>query len=215
MASHQRYAEWDAAYVLGSLSHEERLEYEGHLEECELCRRAVGRLAPMPGLLAKLDPDEALAILDEDGEPLPLPEVAPRRARMLWILAGVAAAVLLVAVLIPTLTSHQPSTGSTNVALSQTVPSALSATVALTKASWGTRVDMTCTYAAAYGGSDQTYRLYVLDRSGRATLVSSWRSGPGDVARTTGSTDLNPTQISSVQVRSESGKVLLSGSVKD
>ena len=99
--------------------------------------------------------------------------------------------------------------------MSQTVPSPLSATVALTKAPWGTRIDMTCTYAAAYGGPDQTYRLYVIDRSGHASLVSSWRSGPGDVARTTGSTELSPAQISAVQVRSESGKILLAGTLSD
>ncbi len=39
---HAHYADWDAAYVLGSLSPAERREFETHLEGCERCR-AVGR----------------------------------------------------------------------------------------------------------------------------------------------------------------------------
>jgi len=37
-----RYVTWDAAYVLGSLTSNERREYEAHLETCERCRAAVG-----------------------------------------------------------------------------------------------------------------------------------------------------------------------------
>lgn len=211
---HRHYSDWDAAYVLGALSREERLEFERHLEGCELCQVAIRRLAPMPGLLGKLDPEEALAILDEGGEPLPLPAThsRPRRARLIAACL-VAAAVAVAAILVPTLNQSSSKAQTTSVALSQAVASPLTASVVLTKASWGTRVDMTCTYAARYGGPDQTYQLFVVDRSGRASLVSSWRSGPGDVARTTGSTDLSPSQIAAVQVRDESGAVLLKGSV--
>lgn len=215
---HLYYSDWDAAYVLGSLSREERREYEDHLNTCERCQSAIGRLASLPGLLSKLDPVEAMAILDEGGRPLPLPEIsAPHRRRVsARVVAGglAAAAILVVAILVPTWTSsHQPTNRATDVTLSQTTPSALRATVALTAASWGTRVDMTCTYAATYGGPDRTYQLYVLDRSGHASLVSSWRSGPGDVAHTIGSTDLSPSQISAVQVRDVRGAVLLTGAV--
>lgn len=212
---HQYYVDWDAAYVLGSLSREERLDYERHLEDCELCQGAVRRLAPMSGLLAKLDSEEAMAILDEGGEPLPLPAKDPHPRRRWLIAAGfVAAAVALAAILVPAL-NHQPAAKAqtTSVTLSQAVASPLTASVVLTKASWGTRVDMNCTYSAAWGGPVQTYQLFVVDRSGHASLVSSWRAGPGDVARTAGSTDLSPSQIAAVQVRNNAGKVLLSGSI--
>ncbi|HWU33394.1 MAG TPA: hypothetical protein VN108_10990, partial [Marmoricola sp.] len=176
--------------------------------------------APMPGLLGKLDPEEALAILAEGGEPLPLPakplrEKEERRPRRVRLIAAclVAAAVVVTAILVPTLSQSSSKAQTTNVALSQAVASPLTASVVLTRASWGTRVDMTCTYAARYGGLDQTYQLFVVDRLGHASLVSSWRSGPGDVARTTGSTDLNPSEIAAVQVRDTSGVVLLKGSV--
>lgn len=47
-----RYAEWDAAYVLGALSPSDRHAYERHLTECDPCRAAVSDLAGMPGLLS-------------------------------------------------------------------------------------------------------------------------------------------------------------------
>ena len=78
---HSRYAEWDAAYVLGALSPAERREFEEHLEACEACRRSVAELAPMPGLLARLSAGRAEALLDEDGTaPSPRPTANTPRA---------------------------------------------------------------------------------------------------------------------------------------
>ena len=71
-----RYATWDAAYVLGSLSSAERREYEAHLETCDRCRAAVAELSGMPALLGLLDVDDVRALDDEQPEPPPLrPEV--------------------------------------------------------------------------------------------------------------------------------------------
>jgi hypothetical protein len=53
---HAAFADWDAAYVLGALSADDRHAYEDHLAGCELCRAAVGELAPLPGLLARVSP---------------------------------------------------------------------------------------------------------------------------------------------------------------
>ncbi|WP_308467002.1 anti-sigma factor family protein [Rathayibacter soli] len=63
-ADRDRYAEWDAAYVLGALSPNERLEFEAHLSGCARCASAVADLAGLPGLLSALDDDEALVMLD-------------------------------------------------------------------------------------------------------------------------------------------------------
>ena len=49
------YATWDAAYVLGSLSGNERREFEAHLATCPRCRAAVAELSGIPALLAQLD----------------------------------------------------------------------------------------------------------------------------------------------------------------
>jgi hypothetical protein len=60
-----RYAEWDAAYVLGALSPSDRRVYERHLGECPACRAAVAELAGMPGLLSTLSPAHAEALVAE------------------------------------------------------------------------------------------------------------------------------------------------------
>jgi hypothetical protein len=49
------------SYVLGALDHRERADVEAHLAECSRCRDELGELAPLPGLLARLSIDEALA----------------------------------------------------------------------------------------------------------------------------------------------------------
>jgi putative zinc finger protein len=66
VSTHEDYADWDAAYVLGALPVAERREYETHLAGCAACRSAVAELAGMPGLLAQLPPGEVLA-MDLDG----------------------------------------------------------------------------------------------------------------------------------------------------
>ncbi|QWT24252.1 zf-HC2 domain-containing protein [Subtercola sp. PAMC28395] len=55
------YAESDAAYVLGALSPSERLLFERHLTGCPACRERVGELVGLPGLLASVSAEEALA----------------------------------------------------------------------------------------------------------------------------------------------------------
>lgn len=62
MSTHDDYADWDAAYVLGALAVAERREYEEHLAGCPACRAAVAELAGLPGLLAQLPPGEVLAM---------------------------------------------------------------------------------------------------------------------------------------------------------
>src|SRR6476659_10987496 len=60
-----RYVTWDAAYVLGSLTSNERREYEADLETCERCRSAVAELSGLPALLAMLDLEDVRALDDK------------------------------------------------------------------------------------------------------------------------------------------------------
>lgn len=52
------YRRWDAAYVLGALSPEERLEYEDHVAYCLSCPAGVVELSGLPGLLAQIPFEE-------------------------------------------------------------------------------------------------------------------------------------------------------------
>ena len=83
-----KYAQWDAAYVLGSLSEKDWREFEAHLGECRACRDAVTELSGMPALLSLLDRDE---VIDEDDPiavrpPWPQPDLVGRQ----WEMSAVA-----------------------------------------------------------------------------------------------------------------------------
>ncbi|MEU2172847.1 zf-HC2 domain-containing protein [Nocardia sp. NPDC019219] len=106
------YSTWDAPYVLGSLTREERLQYESHLADCPDCRAAVAELAGLPGMLALVDTDIANAMIEppaHPGEPAPelpppppMPSLPPparladaaerRRRRSGWTSVGIAVA---------------------------------------------------------------------------------------------------------------------------
>jgi AAA ATPase domain/Putative zinc-finger len=83
-----KHAQWDAAYVLGSLSEKDCREFEAHLGECRACRDGVTELSGMPALLSLLDRDE---VIDEDDPiavrpPWPQPDLVGRQ----WEMAAVA-----------------------------------------------------------------------------------------------------------------------------
>ena len=59
MSTHDEFATWDAAYVLGALSPTERREFEAHLRECDRCSEAVSELAGMPGILSRVPREQA------------------------------------------------------------------------------------------------------------------------------------------------------------
>jgi hypothetical protein len=60
------------AYVLGALDREERAGLEAHLETCAICGAELDRLAPLPGLLSRLTPDEAQVLEAAELGPGPL-----------------------------------------------------------------------------------------------------------------------------------------------
>jgi hypothetical protein len=231
-ADHERYADWDAAYVLGALPPAEREEYERHIARCPECTRALAELLPMPGLLRRVDADDREALLAgtspaappadlerrlveaaraesaDAGRPTPLPWWRRRRTQIAVGLA--AAAAVVAAVVVPLATQDEPAPSTTSLRLQQTVASPLSATVALTRTGWGTRIDMTCFYAGERGSEEsRDYGLYVIDSDGGAHEVSSWWAGPGEEARTTGSLDVPVDQLRTVEVRASDGRTVL------
>ena len=83
-----KYAQWDAAYVLGSLSEMDRREFDAHLGECPACRDAVAELSGLPALLSLLDLDEVTDDYDPVAfrPPRPQPDLVGRQ----WELSAVA-----------------------------------------------------------------------------------------------------------------------------
>ncbi|WP_448005284.1 anti-sigma factor family protein [Agromyces bauzanensis] len=231
-ADHERFADWDSAYVLGALSPAERREYEGHLETCQRCRRAVEELAPMPGLLARLTPERAEALLD-DGEgaaaaPAPRPELLAavrhearrrriRSTRLRYAVAAAAGAVALTAVVVPIGLTRTPP-GVEVVAFETVAEVPVTATAELIPVAWGTRIDLDCTYetdgpnAADAPVDGWPYALYVVDRDGTSRELSSWRASPGATARLEAGTAVDVDDIASLEIRAvATGDVLLVG----
>jgi hypothetical protein len=235
------FRDWDAAYVMGALSPDERRDYELHLEGCEYCAAAVAELAGLPALLSKVAPAEASALLDDGEALLPPATLLPRlvhtvrrrhRRRVVVSTLGlvaVAAAILLVVPMLaasPLLQTAVPSAAPTTAAVSQAqialepvVPSPLRASIRLVPQPWGTRVEMDCRYAdhsadSGYGGPvSADYAMYVTDAAGKATQIATWTAGPGQNTEPAGTTSLRAAQIASVDVRAVStGAVLLRGS---
>ena len=71
-----RFREWDAAYVLGALSPEDRHAFERHLPTCPACSGAVAELAGLPGILAALPAAEAVALTETAPDAAGVPAAA-------------------------------------------------------------------------------------------------------------------------------------------
>ncbi|HET6653196.1 MAG TPA: zf-HC2 domain-containing protein [Nocardioides sp.] len=226
-------AHQDAAYVLGALSPGERSEYQRHLAGCDECSRSVRMLAGMPGLLARV-PEDVLDVARTDDDPVPstlLPalveEVRRRGKRRTWLVSGLAAAaaVAVIAgsvVLGNVLSGDQqapsagPSASPPSVAPATPMypvrPLPVTAEVSLTSVSWGTRLDLTCTYEEpkdGHEGRSWRYALVVETRDGEAEQVATWVAKPGKTFDITGATASPKSEIAAVEVQTPEGETLL------
>ncbi len=225
------YAEWDGSYVLGALSPTDRKDYEKHLARCQDCGRAVRELAGLPGLLSRVDP----IILEPPPATEPVPETllpalveqVTRRRRRLYAGVGLAAAaaVAVGAVLVQGVgaTDNPPATSPPAASPSVSPPAGLamspvgrvpvSASVALTPVTWGTKLDLTCSYAPPTGEyhlpPQVTYGLFVINRDGSAEQVGTWRALDGRTMHLAAATAARRADIASVEVRTVDGRPVL------
>ncbi|WP_326547864.1 zf-HC2 domain-containing protein [Mycolicibacterium sp. ND9-15] len=228
-ADEDRYVTWDAAYVLGSLSSEERRQYEEHLQTCARCRAAVTELSGIPALLSKVKPGEFHDSASREPPPELLPDllatVRARRRRSRWMAAaaiGLAAAVLAVAIAIMVWpgafgapTGTPPQAGQ-QLEMSKVSETPINATVSMTGFGWGTRIDMACTYGD-WGRRDappQNLAMVVVSRDGSHNQVATWLGLSGATALPSANTSLQMDEIAAVQLVSpDTGEVLLERSL--
>ena len=221
------YLTWDASYVLGALSPAERRDFEAHLQTCTRCRDAVGELTGMPALLAMVGLDEVQAIGDRLPDPPLRPElrgqvldrVRARRQRSRWVTAvavGLAAALLaigMVVVIAPeTLGLQQGSPPVAMLEMDKINETPINASIALSGYSWGTRIDMACSYGD-WGQRDaaaQNLGMVVIGHDGTRTQIATWLGLSGATALPSGNIPLSQSEIASVQlVSADDGQVLL------
>ena len=215
------YRDWDAAYVLGALAPDDRRTDERHLETCAECRAQVAELAGVPGILATLTSDEAVALTSE-AEPRTASEaeapptlvqslahaVGRRRRRTRRRLAagiasiglGLAAAGLVIGIVVaPALTSQ---VAGTTYAMEAMVPGSVEAQIAVSDKAWGTRFDWSCTYGDwADTGASADYDLVVTDVDGNDTVVATWTATGAKTGSLSASTSIPTDRIPSVQIR--------------
>ncbi|GAA2244250.1 zf-HC2 domain-containing protein [Herbiconiux moechotypicola] len=226
MSDHGGFREWDAAYVLGMLTPEERRRFEEHLDDCPSCQAAVAELAGMPSMLSLLTNEQAVA-LDADetpdarsqpgGDTVSVQHLAraarQRRTRVRWrtaALAVAAAVVVAVAgVAVGSIASAPPPRGM-ELAMAQVEPGWLDADITVSEKGWGTRFDWNCSYRErpAYGGEPAgqpevgtTYDLVVTDRAGVETRVASWTASGAEAGNLSASTSIPTAEIRSVDIR--------------
>lgn len=241
MSPEDRYADWDAAYVLGALSAPERLEYEGHLATCPTCRRAVAELAGLPGLLAQVPPGEVLAMDLGEDEHVPQPRSlmpalpteggvrAAGRGSRRWsryaVPAAAAAALLMGGVggyALNAAIGDEPAqvdSSQTRMAFSPVVPSPITAVLDVVPSAKGTEFRVECQYGLATqdatpSGAWAEYAIYIVDRSGKAELAKTWKANPDRVMRPKATSPLPLSQIAAVEIRAvDSGATLMRAQV--
>jgi anti-sigma factor RsiW len=227
-----RYAMWDAAYVLGSLSSADRREFEAHMADCPSCREAVAQLSGMPALLSRLDRNEVAAINESDhtsgvqemsAELLPslLATVRWRRRRtrlVTWTAAAAAAVVLSISVLVGVAgrspTSAPPQASASALPMAQVGTTLLASTVSLSSQQWGTHIALKFVCTAPVYAHHDTVALVVVGRDGSQSRLATWVAIPGHSATPTGSISTPVDQIAAVQVvLADNGRVMLQRSV--
>lgn len=231
-ADHARFADWDAAYILGALSPADRALFEAHLAECARCREAIGEIAPTLGLLSRVDAARAEALLGA-GTPAeatasvaqPIVDgpdaghrgrvislaAARRRRRRLWGAIALAAAVVIAVVAIPVVSSLARPPAQV-VALEPVADLPLAVTVELTDVAWGTRIEMSCDYGevADAPADGWTYALVVVGADGVESTLSTWQARPSSSARLSAGTALPSADIEAVEIRAvRSGDILM------
>ncbi len=235
MDDNDRYAMWDAAYVLGSLSAADRREFETHMASCPPCREAVAELSGVPALLSRLDGAEVAAINESGAAPgtgPATPEMSPellpsllatvrfrrRRSRVTtWVASAAAAVVLGLGVFFGVQTySSAPAQQVTASAepMAQVGTNLLTSTVSLTNQHWGTFINLRCVCLAPPDAHHDTLAMVVVGRDGSKTRLATWVAVPGHTATPAGSISMPADQIAAVQVvAADSGQILLQRSL--
>ncbi|QIS06882.1 zf-HC2 domain-containing protein [Nocardia brasiliensis] len=234
------YTTWDAPYVLGALTRTERQEYEAHLASCTACQAAVAELAGLPGMLAMVDQDTALAMIEppatlaaeadpaETGPQPPrlLPRLAAaaerrrRRGRWVTIAAAVASAAAAVAIAVPvvsTVTAADSPTAAAVFAQRQMdplVPTPVQASFKLLANDGKATVELSCSYAAGGPDYNADFQMWMTLKDGRTAELAGWTAGPGDALTLTRTTEVAPERIQSVEIRSpQTGQTILRAAV--
>jgi anti-sigma-K factor RskA len=203
------------AYLIGSLAPAERVVVERHLARCERCRAELAELAPLPGLLARLDADEARHqtltpspdLLPRTLEAMGRERAADRRTLRRWRIGAAAAAaaavVAVAAAMAPAVLPGQSAVPAVPFTVAAGVTAA--GTGSMEPRGWGTavRLDLTGLPPAA------AYEAYAIARDGHTEVAATWGPTPSGRAVVSGATAIPRADLTSIEVRTVDGRELL------
>ncbi|KUI08323.1 hypothetical protein AU191_11510 [Mycolicibacterium acapulense] len=209
-------AEWDAAYVLGALSPEDRRAYEDYLAANPARAAEVAGLAEMPAMLAALSREEAAALIDADegsavdhsADVASLAQTAAKRQRrsrrtMLAATIAVAAALAVLGGVVGATVFPRTSSVQT-VAMEPMQPGqrqGLTAQLAVTEKKWGTELNWACEYTKDWARDVDSYDIVVTTRDGVQTTVGSWRPAGDEATGLSAATSIPTAEIRSIDIR--------------
>jgi hypothetical protein len=211
-------AEWDAAYVLGALSQDDRRAYENYLLANPARAADLSELAGLPGILNALSHEEAVALIEGAPDatadrPLDLvPSLAQaaakrqRRTRRTFFTAAVAAAAaFLVAGGVVGATVFSRSTAPVETvamqAMQPTPRGGVTAELAVTEKKWGTELNWACEYTKDWSKNVKSYDLVVTTDDGVQTAVGSWSPAGDEASGLSAATSIPTSQIRTVDIR--------------
>ncbi len=211
-------ADWDAAYVLGALSRDDRHLFEAYLAENPDRAAGLTELAGLPGILNLLSCDEALALGEQAGDSAAdvlaldlMPSLAfaaakqQRRSRRSVLAAGFAAAAAVAigagAVGATAFSGPQRAEGVALTAMQPTIKGGINAALAITEKKWGTRLDWTCDYVEDWAKSAPAYDIVVTTVEGVESAVGTWSPASDHASGLAASTAIPTSRIHTVDIR--------------
>jgi hypothetical protein len=211
-------AEWDAAYVLGALSLEDRRTYESYLAANPARAAELTELAGLPGILNALSRDEAVALTDlagaEPSEDRPdnvasLAHAAAKRQRrtrrtVLATALASAAALLIAGGVVGATVFSQSAPPAQTVAMQPMGPTpreGLTAQLAVTEKKWGTELNWACEYTKDWARNVESYDIVVTTDDGAQYVVGSWKPAGDEATGLSAATSIPKPQIRSVDIR--------------
>ncbi len=196
-------AEWDAAYVLGALSLDDRLTYEAYLAANPGRAVAVAELAGLPGILNMLSRDEAIALTEHAGDAAAKRQRLSRRTLIGAGLTAVAAVAIgagaLGATVFPRSVPPPPEVALQ--AMQPTPKGGICAALAVTEKKWGTRLDWTCDYIADWAREASSYDIVVTTVDGIESAVGTWSPASDHATGLAASTAIATDRIRTVDIR--------------
>jgi hypothetical protein len=212
-------AEWDAAYVLGALSQDDRHIYESYLAANPQGAAKLTELAGLPGILNALSRDEAVALTERAGDAPPegrplnmmpsLAEAAAKRQRRsrrttAAVAVAVAAALAILGGVVGARVFPGPAVTVEAAALQPMQPTprgGVTAALAVTEKKWGTRLDWTCDYTKDWAKNASSYDIVVTTDDGQQTAVGTWSPESDHAAGLAASTAIPTNKIHTVDIR--------------